>query len=253
MWSVVGAAAIAPYGPQSVNEALTVCGEILDRVRGQPGHEAVVCKAQGCLEAMRGYFEEARIAIARARSILTELGVAHSIAGMTDSAADVERYAGETQAEEREWRSGYDVFAATGATGYQATWAAGLARALVELGRDDEALELTHQSESLADQDDMSAQVPWREARARVLARRGKAQEAERLAREAVAIAKRTDWLNLQGDAHMALADVIRSAGRQDEAAEAAKEALDRYARKGNVVAEGWARNLLQGLSAPGT
>jgi hypothetical protein len=71
------------------------------------------------------------------------------------------------------------------------------------------------------------------------------------LAREAVEIARRTDWLNMQGDAHMALADVLRLAGTSTEAVDAAEQALDRYDRKGNVVAAGWARNLLKELDQP--
>jgi hypothetical protein len=48
----------------------------------------------------------------------------------------------------------------------------------------------------------------------------------------------------------MALADVLRHVGRRDEAADAAKQALDRYDQKGNVVAAGWARDLLLELGA---
>ena len=66
-------------------------------------------------------------------------------------------------------------------------------------------------------------------------------------------IAERTDWLNLQGDAHMALAEVLRLAGRQDEAADAAEHAPERYGRKGNVVAAGWARDLLREVNSPST
>ncbi len=66
--------------------------------------------------------------------------------------------------------------------------AAWLARVLVELGRNDEALELTRESEELAGEDDITAQVPWRRARAKVLARRGASEEAERIARQSVAI-----------------------------------------------------------------
>jgi len=57
-------------------------------------------------------------------------------------------------------------------------------------------------------------------------------------------MAERTDWLNLQGDAYMALADVLRSAGRQDDAADAAQQALVSYERKSNIVAAGWAKGM---------
>jgi tetratricopeptide (TPR) repeat protein len=194
---------------------------------------------------MRGAFDESRGAIAHARSVWTDLGATFSLAAMTDAAGDVEWYAGDIEAEERERRFGYEAFRASGADAFRATWAAWLARPLVELRRDDEALELTRESEGLAGEGDITAQVPWRQARALILARRGNFQEADRLAREAVAIAEATDWLNLRGDAQMALADVLRLAGRADDATEAARLALDRYEQKGNVVGAGWARDLL--------
>jgi len=84
-----------------------------------------------------------------------------------------------------------------------------------------------------------------------ILARRGRMEEAERIAREAVEITESTDWLNLQGDAHFTFAKALRLMGRSDEAAVAAKQGFDRYERKGNVVAAGWARNLLKELDGP--
>lgn len=53
------------------------------------------------------------------------------------------------------------------------------------------------------------------------------------LAQEAVHIAERTDWLNLQGHAHLARAEVLRLTGRHGDAAEAARHAVDRFEQKG--------------------
>ena len=58
--------------------------------------------------------------------------------------------------------------------------------------------------------------------------------EAESLAREAVAITESTDALNIQGDALCALADVLDTAGRTDEAQPVLTQALERYERKMN-------------------
>jgi tetratricopeptide (TPR) repeat protein len=246
MWGLAGRTNDAAYGPMPVEEALVLCHDTLDRVKGQLGHEAAIFARVALLEAMRGNFEAARSAIARTRFALQELGNTHALAGITDEAGDIEWYAGDIDAEERERRSGYEAYRKMEAQGYQATWSAWLARPLVDLGRHDEALELTRESEAMAAEDDITAQVPWREARARVLARRGSLDEAERLALEAVAIAERTDWLNLQGDAYMSLAEVLRLAGRTSEAMVAAAEAAERYERKGNIVAAGWTHALLE-------
>jgi ATP/maltotriose-dependent transcriptional regulator MalT len=180
------------------------------------------------------------------------LGATHTVASMSLAAADVEWYAGDIAAAEREIRSGYEAFARSGANAYRATWAAWLALSLISLGRDEEeALALTHESESLAGEDDITAQVPWRDARAMILARRGEMGEALKLAREAVDIAERTDWLNLQGDAQMTLAKVLQLAGQSEEAAIVARAAAERYERKGDVVATGWARALEANLAPP--
>jgi len=153
----------ATYGPMPVEEALVLCHETLGRVKGQPGYEAAIFPKVALLEAMRGNFEAARAAISRARFVLEELGATHGLAGTTDSAGDIEWYAGDIDAEERERRSGYEAYRKMGAKAFQATWSAWLARPLVDLGRYDEALELTRESEALAAEDDITAQVPWRE------------------------------------------------------------------------------------------
>jgi tetratricopeptide (TPR) repeat protein len=250
MWSLVGALGYGVYGPTPVEDLLTMLGDVRERVKGFPGHEANLSLHEAQLESMRGNVEAARAAIAHARSLYRELGNTHGLAEMTDQACGVELDAGDVLAAERERRSGYEAFRSMEAEAYQATWAAWLADLLVQLDRDDEALELAREGEELAGEDDITAQVPSRMASARVLARRGAGVEAERRAREAVQIAESTDWLNLQGDAHMALAEVLRLAGQQGDAAEAAREAVDRYERKGNVVDAAHARAQLENLSA---
>ncbi|MGA9161040.1 MAG: hypothetical protein WB297_09290, partial [Actinomycetota bacterium] len=250
MWCLWRGLNAAVLGPTPVNEGVAMSRHVFERVKGHPAHEASVSSMRALLEAMSGDVEAARAAIAHARLLFQELGNTHGLAGMTNAASDVELYAGDLVAAERERRSGYEAHRSVGAEAYQATSAACLADILVQLGRDDEALEFAQEGEELSVEGDISAQVPSRFAKAKVLARRGESHQAGRLAREAVSIAEGTDWLNLQGDAQMALAEVLRLAGRSNEAADAAKQAAERYERKGNVVAAGWARELLLELGA---
>jgi DNA-binding SARP family transcriptional activator/class 3 adenylate cyclase len=242
-------ASCASEGPMPVPDALRLCHEVLGRVKGRRYLESRVHLERGRLEAMLGNFAAARAAVAQATAEFRDFGSSFMLTGMTVPAADVRWYSGDYAGAEREWRSGYEAHKRMGAEPYLATFAAELARVLVELGRDDEALELTQESEELADRDDATAQVPWRCARARILARRREADHAEQLAREAVNLAERTDWLNLRGEALMDLADVLRLVGRRGEAAEAARDAAERFEQKGNLVSEARARALVAELS----
>jgi class 3 adenylate cyclase/tetratricopeptide (TPR) repeat protein len=115
--------------------------------------------------------------------------------------------------------------------------AGSLARALYEVDRIDEADAWAARAAELGASDDALTQYLWRQTRAKVLARRGEHAEAERLAREAVTIADGTGFLNGQADAYADLGEVLLLAGRADEAAEALREALERYERKENLVA----------------
>jgi predicted ATPase len=250
MWGLVDVTTEATFGRMSVEEALTLCRETLDRVKGQPWHEADVQRSRSQLEAMRGNFDEARAAADQARAAFRDLGNAHALASVTLQASVVAAYSGDVLGWERELRSGYEAFSKMEAKGYVTTWAARLAMPLIELGRDDEAMRLTVESEELAAKDDITAQVPWRMARARVLARRGATEEAEQLAREGVAMAERTDMLSFRGEALTYLAEVLQLAGRTSDAADAAREAVDRFEQKGDVVAAAQALALVEELES---
>jgi hypothetical protein len=92
------------------------------------------------------------------------------------------------------------------------------------------------------------SQILWRAVRAKVLARRGEPESPEKLACEAVALADRTDYLDTRGTVHLALAEVLRLAGREREAAAEAQESLRLHEAKGNVVSAATARALLAEL-----
>ena len=119
------------------------------------------------------------------------------------------------------------------------TAAASLALALQMLGRLDEAEHYALESRRLAADDDVASQVEARIAMAKVNAALGELDHAESEAREAVEITTTSEWPNVRGDAHMALAETLRLSGKSEEAATCAEEAFRMYEQKGNVV---WAR-----------
>ena len=119
---------------------------------------------------------------------------------------------------------------------FLSTAAADLARAVYEQGRHENAFLLTERFDETAAPFDREWQIKSLGVRALALASRQRVEEAEALAREAVLIAAETDFLVLQGDALLDLAEVLRLAGREREAIGPAEEARSLYARKGNVV-----------------
>ena len=123
-----------------------------------------------------------------------------------------------------------------------------LGRSLCALGRYDEAEPLAEQGRDLGHDEDLLTQALWRQVQARVLSQRGAHADAVRLAREAVEYTKRSDGLNLQGDALCDLAEVLAAAGRGNEAAATLEQALDRYERKKNLAQAAQARDRLAEL-----
>ncbi|MDQ3874061.1 MAG: hypothetical protein M3322_00720, partial [Actinomycetota bacterium] len=72
--------------------------------------------------------------------------------------------------------------------------------------------------------------------RAKLAAQARRPREGLALANASVAMASETDALVSHADALVALAEVLRLAGRRDEARGAAQEAIQLYEEKGNVV-----------------
>ena len=85
--------------------------------------------------------------------------------------------------------------------------------------------------------DDVNSEVEWRCARARILARRADHDRAVALARDAVAKAGESDFLEVQANAALTLAQALSGAGRGSEASAAAHEALDLNRLKGATAA----------------
>jgi hypothetical protein len=81
--------------------------------------------------------------------------------------------------------------------------------------------------------------------RARVAAGRGQFYAAAQLAREAVWTAEGGELLNLHAMALLDLAQVLGVAGRGEESLAVAREALELFEAKGNVIGAAAARRTL--------
>ncbi|MDH4335619.1 MAG: tetratricopeptide repeat protein, partial [Chloroflexota bacterium] len=98
---------------------------------------------------------------------------------------------------------------------------------------DDEAWRFGTIARDTSSSDDVVSQGGGRAVQARVLSRRGDHAEAEAVARAAVEIMARTDYLAQHGEVLVHLAQVLRQAGKADEALAAARDAAALYEQKG--------------------
>jgi DNA-binding SARP family transcriptional activator len=247
--SVGDVAAFLFYGPAPVEGAIDRCRALLaDTGRGG---EATLLTFLGGLEGMRGNFDDARRLVAQARRLYEELGqtaIAETNCGTV--AAKIEVLAGEDAAAEAILRTTCTSLERIGNRAYLATRGAELADILWARGHDDEAEAWVSRAIELGASDDIPTQVASRSVRAKLLARRGEGDEAERLVREAAQLADMTDALDVQARTCVALAEVLRSAGRPSEATAAAEAAIELFDRKGNAPAAERARAQLQGLAS---
>lgn len=225
-------------GPTPPEPGIVRCREIVKRADGDKQVEAISLIAISTFEAMRGHFDPARMLIAEARGLLEDLGLEVWIGGPWSLFSGyIEFLAGDDRAAEERLGAGYELLNQIGETGWLSGIAAMRAQALYALGRHDEAERFTVLAEEAADPNDAYSQLAFRYERARLLARRGEIDEGERLAREAVRIAEGTDFLHAHAEAVLRLAEVLRFAGRSEEAAATVAAAAELYERKGNVVA----------------
>ena len=237
-------ASSAYFGPTPVAEGIARCEAIASQMAADCRAQAVVLDSLAGLRAMRGEFETARQLLAQSSSILADLG-----RGMQDAvshpAAFVALNSGDARGAEQTLRAGYQRLFEMGERALLSSTASMLAQALYEQGRLDDAWEFTQVAERTAASDDLSAQITWRAERARLLARRGEVADAKRIGAEAVRISAGTDWLAEHGDTLVSQAEVLQWAGEPAEAADALREAVSLYERKGHTIGVRRANSML--------
>ncbi|HEX6332037.1 MAG TPA: adenylate/guanylate cyclase domain-containing protein [Actinomycetota bacterium] len=237
-------ATCALYGPRPVDAAIELCHELLDTAGDDRKGQAMTLLALAHLEAMRGDFDRSRELYGTSRRSLEELGWNLHAAVTSISSGPIELMAGDPVAAELELLRDLETLEAMGERYFRSTTAGFLAEALYRQDRLDESLEATELCEELAAEDDISSQFLWRCVRGKILARRGELAQAEAMVREGVRLIGLAEDPDTQATALLDLAEVLRLAGRQDEAAATAAEAAGLFERKGNVVERRRAREL---------
>ena len=238
-------AAAAVFGPTPVDEAIERCERMIADVSGDRHSEGILLALLASLKAMHGSFDEARELVARGRAMLEDLGLRARVARVAHEAWRVEMLAGDVESAERVLRDGYDLLVEIGEKYLRSTLAGLLGQTLYELGRYDEVEALASEARELATADDVDTQALWRSVLSKTLARQGELEEAETLVREALEILEPTDAVLLKFGAWLDLAEVLRLAGREEEAREALAQAGELAEIKGAPVMVAAARTRL--------
>jgi tetratricopeptide (TPR) repeat protein len=226
------------YGPTPVSEAIRRCEELRESVREDAEVRAAIASTLAGLHAMQGHFDEARVLAEEGRVVYEELGLRYMRAARSLASGSIELLAGDPAAAVRELRWGYDELEKMGERGTRSTLAAFLAQALVEEGRYSDAIEFSKISEDTGAAADVVTQAVWRSARATALAQAGDTAAAELLAAEAVELAEGTDFLDLQGNTLLSLANVLHLTGQSEKAPPLVERARRAFESKGNTVAK---------------
>ena len=236
------------FGSLPVDQSLRAV-ERAHGLRGEtPTAEAQAMRVTAGLLGMAGRFDEAHELVSRANTLFDELGIPQAAVATNQGVGEMLRLEGRLEDAERHFREMHEMYESMGEKGFNSTITALLAMTLCDQGRFDEAEEFVERSRAMTAEDDFASQSEWRIAKARVLSSRGVHDEALALVDEAIEIAEVTDYLVWQGECHEVRGMVLEAAGRGDDARAAYGEALDRFERKGNVVAAARVRDRIVAL-----
>lgn len=183
------------YGPTPVATAVAACEHELAALEWGPPGPIGLWGSLGWLVAMRGDLDAGRRLAMRAVDGTRAASTPGTYCWATSVVAGIDELAGDRERAAEGHRAIVDVLDSLGARGALAFHAPELGRLLADAKPDDvEQLALRGKA---AAEDDVSSQIAWRRALARV--RPG--AEGVALATEAVALAERTDFLDLRGHA----------------------------------------------------
>lgn len=227
---------VSIFGPTPIPEVEVLIertGPVMSRSRVG---ECVHLGNLGFVQALRGRFDEARATYDRAHGIAEQMGAAYLIERLAFVEGPTEMLAGNPEAAEEKLRPPVEWLRSTGDRSYYSTLVVLLADAVIEQGRVEEAIDLARAGAEAASAEDLATQVAWRGVRAKGFAEQGRLAEAEALARDGAELAGRSDVVIWQCMAAQALAVVLRTAGRNEEARSVAAEALRMMRAKGSIA-----------------
>jgi class 3 adenylate cyclase/tetratricopeptide (TPR) repeat protein len=242
-WSPASLDEVDREAERSVTEA---------RNRGLYSLEAGSLGVRARIAALRGQFEEARQLLQQASGILPEFPDLLMIGNDVLSEAIVEWAAGDVDRAGKVLERGLEEAqrAVVSSRSQIAHLAALLGRVRLWQDRDSDAEQAVEIARRASVASELGAQARWRQVEALLLARRGMLEQARELVQQAVETALlRTQSPEIQAQALVDQAEVLQRAGDRGQAAKAARQALERYQRRGDRVHEQQVMKFLAQLS----
>jgi tetratricopeptide (TPR) repeat protein len=232
-------------GSAPVGAAIRRCREVLAATEGDRTIAAGMYHALGHLVARQGAFDEALDLAERCREIYRENGAMWTYWVFTEIPWDILRLAGRPEEAFEILSEGYQQVESMGEE--FPLLAVFVAQSLEELGRYDEAERVARTAVDA--HDDALGRHAGMGVLARILAGRGELDEAERMAREAVAFFEVTEFGTERTSVLLDLAEVLRLAGRPDEAAIVLRQALELFEQREDVVSTARTRAAIADLA----
>lgn len=222
-------------GPVPVSQALERTEAILDQAAGSALMEAWALQALGIFRSMEGRIDEGRELVVRGRDTVRDAGHLVSAAGNSMRLAFIERRAGDPQAEERVLRKGLTELERLGDRAFSPTVALELAVCLYHQGRYDEVRALCAGARESTLSEDVANFIFLDVIEGALLARDGYLDEGESVTRRGLELSDATDLFQMRAHARSGLAAALAIAGKEEEAAATALEAIAIHDAKGDV------------------
>jgi tetratricopeptide (TPR) repeat protein len=201
---------------------------------GSSRPDVILLRTRADIERMLGNVAGARKYAAAAKALAQELGLTVMLAtGVARTIAEIELFAGDFAAVEREVAPACDLLEKADDWGHLVSLLPFLMDALYPLGRAEEIAARLDEAELRMIEEDQDAQVGIRRALAKLSAARGDLAGAAALAREAVARGEGKTYLLTHARALEDLAEILELDGRDLDAASALDQAIEIYERKG--------------------
>jgi tetratricopeptide (TPR) repeat protein len=239
-------------GGTPVSVALPIVRAALAEAREGSLEEAATQRALAQLLAYSGSIEEARALVAQGVQTFRDAGLLVTAAGWSMSQSEIERRAGDGDAQVRVLRAAHDELERLGDRFFFGTVALSLAGALVDHGGDEKEIEaLCSAARERTIPGDLANYIWLDWVESRLLAIRGRLDEAEARARHGLEASEETDHFLMRARSRLALAEVLHRAGRQDQAHAIASEAIAVHEAKEDVTGAAWWRRYLADAGIP--